>query len=49
MLQDKYLPIADVCKKDFVDIYAPVEKVFSIVETLNFEDSKLIYFLFKSR
>ncbi|MEX2234934.1 MAG: hypothetical protein WD824_22415 [Cyclobacteriaceae bacterium] len=49
MLQDKYLAVADVCKKDSIDIRASIDKIFPIVEELNFKNSKVIYWLFKLR
>ena len=49
MLQEKYLPQADVSRSESIEIVAPLEKVFPIVETLNFEKSKIIYWLFKLR
>jgi hypothetical protein len=49
MLQDKYLAIADMCKKEFIDIVAPIDKIFPLVEELNFKNSKVIYWLFRLR
>jgi hypothetical protein len=49
MLQDKYLRQADISKSEFIEINAPIDKVYPIVEALNFEKSKIIYWLFKLR
>jgi hypothetical protein len=49
MLQEKYLQHADFSKSEFIEINAPFDKVFPVVETLNFEKSKIIYWLFKLR
>lgn len=40
---------ADFSKSEFIDINAPLDKVYPLVETLNFEKSKIIYWLFKLR
>jgi hypothetical protein len=49
MLQDKYLSKADFSKSEFIEINAPFDKVYPVVETLNFEKSIIIYWLFKLR
>ncbi len=49
MLQDKYLREADFLKSEFIEINAPFDKVYPVVEALNFEKSKVIYWLFKLR
>jgi hypothetical protein len=49
MLQEKYLQQPDFSKSEFIYINAPIDKVYPVVETLNFEKSKIIYWLFKLR
>ncbi|POY37963.1 hypothetical protein C3K47_05415 [Solitalea longa] len=49
MLQDKYLRQSDFSKSEFIEINAPIDKVYLVVETLNFEKSRIIYWLFKLR
>lgn len=49
MLQDKYLRKADFSNSTFIEIDAPFDKVYPVVETLNFEQSRIIYWLFKLR
>src|SRR5688500_13801115 len=49
MLQDKYLPTPDLCRKESIEIRASVDKIFPIVEELNFKNSEVIYWLFKFR
>jgi len=49
MLQDKYLHQHAFSKSEFIEINAPLEKVYALVDTLNFEKSRIIYWLFKLR
>ncbi|MEB2778682.1 hypothetical protein SYJ56_25465 [Algoriphagus sp. D3-2-R+10] len=49
MLQNKYLPNADFSNSEFIEIDAPFDKVFPVVEELNFKESRVIYWLFKLR
>jgi hypothetical protein len=49
MLQDKYLRQADFSTSEFIEINAPLDKLYPVVETLNFEKSRIIYWLFKLR
>lgn len=49
MLEDKYLPIADVSKVESVEINAPIDKIYPLVEELDFSKSKINYWLFKLR
>lgn len=48
-LGDKYLPDADVYSIESVIINAPPEIVFPLIQTLQFRNSKVIYWLFKLR
>ncbi|WP_051052934.1 hypothetical protein [Fulvivirga imtechensis] len=49
MLKEKYLPEANVSKTETVVVQAPVEVIYPLVETLDFSESKIIYWLFKLR
>ena len=48
-LQNKYLHQADFSTSEFIEINVPFDKVYPLVETLNFEKSRIIYWLFKLR
>src|SRR5688572_29900841 len=46
MLQNKYLPVFHFAEKHSIVIHAPREKVFSLVDNLEFRQSRIIRLLF---
>jgi hypothetical protein len=48
-LQSKYLPHFDVSKVEHIEVDAPVEIVFALVEKLDFSMSRIIRWLFRLR
>lgn len=49
MLQDKYLPRADIKKSHTIEINAPVDKVYAAMENFNLAQPRVINWLFKLR
>jgi hypothetical protein len=49
MLIDEFLPGYDVNERHHIDVHAPVEKVYQVVQSLDFRDSRIIKWLFRLR
>ena len=49
MLIDKFLPTYDVNELHQIDVHAPVEKVYRVVQSFDFSDSRIVSCLFRLR
>ncbi|UCF84468.1 MAG: hypothetical protein JSV50_02220, partial [Desulfobacteraceae bacterium] len=46
---DEFLPAYDVNERHHIDVHAPAEKVYQVVQSLDFRDSRIVKWLFRLR
>ncbi len=49
MLIDEYIHTYDVNEQHQIDVHAPVEKVYRVVQSFDFSDSRIVSWLFRLR